>query len=102
MGISKKTKKEEGMIMSRYCSSCGKEVNPNAVVCVSCGVALEKKSDVSTGLLVLSYIMAVLMPIVGVALGIYCMCKSKVGSGVAVLVISLFFWFFWYGFFSAM
>lgn len=31
--------------MARFCSNCGKEVNENAVICVSCGCSLENRNN---------------------------------------------------------
>lgn len=31
--------------MAKFCSSCGKEVNDNAVICVNCGCSLENRSN---------------------------------------------------------
>ncbi len=60
-----------------YCTNCGKEINPNADVCVNCGAAVKKvnASDVndsnSTGLNILSF----LWPLVGLIL--YLSYKDK-------------------------
>lgn len=66
-----------------FCSKCGKEVHDDAVVCTSCGCSIGKKEQVfdesvgedkaSGGLIAVS----ILIPIVGVILGIVNLCKSK-------------------------
>lgn len=81
-----------------FCSKCGKEVHDDAVVCTSCGCSIGKKEQVfdesvgedkaSGGLIAVS----ILIPIVGVILGIVNLCKSKKKSGTTYLVAGTIAW----------
>lgn len=85
----------------KYCSACGSPMNERAVLCVKCGVpceGMDKKEEIGTSTIVCSYILAILMPILGTVAGIYLMCKKQVGHGVITLVLSLVMWAFWYAF----
>ena len=94
-----------------FCKSCGKEILAEAVVCVGCGVATDKgkESTVDTkkeasikNEIICGWIGAVVMPIVGLIVGLILLTKGKVVHGIGQIVLSIFMSFFWYGFFSAM
>lgn len=69
-----------------YCEKCGKKIDDNAMICPECGCATsnfrsnrnigtvgEEKSTLAT----LSIVFAVIMPIVGLVLGIIGVCKYQ-------------------------
>ena len=66
-----------------YCWNCGKEIDNKAVICVHCGVATdsgikEKPVDkIDNNLTVIS----VLIPIVGIILGIAKLCQDQKKAG---------------------
>ena len=90
-----------------FCKQCGNEIPDNAVVCTKCGVPtdnFEKKKEageISQGIIVAGYILAFLIPLIGGIIGIYAMVKDKPGHGIGMLVLALFSFFFWIGFFEA-
>ena len=77
-----------------FCSNCGNEIADKAVLCPKCGLEIVSKG-VSTGMLVFGYIASVLIPIVGIIIGVYAMAKSRPGHGVGMIVLSLFFTVMW-------
>jgi len=59
----------------------------------------EKEKDPLSGAIVAGYIMAFLFPIVGLILAIYLLFKGRVLHFIFLFCFSLFFGYFWYGFF---
>jgi hypothetical protein len=51
--------------------------------------------------IVLGYVMAVVIPIIGVILSFYLLAKGRIGHFVGVLALSIFMTYFWFGFWSA-
>jgi hypothetical protein len=84
-----------------FCKHCGKEINDKAVVCVGCGIPTDNKSSDGNKLVVWAYILAILMPIVGVIMGIVLLTKNKTGHGICSIIASIFAFFFWLGFMAA-
>lgn len=87
-----------------FCSACGEKIADKAVICPKCGVATENNGNqkaMGKGLIIGSYVGAVLMPIVGMILGIYLLIKKQVGHGIGALVLSVFMFYFWSGFLQA-
>lgn len=92
-----------------FCSKCGNQIDDDAIVCPKCGCATsnyhpasnkqgsqsvveEEKSTLST----LSIVFAILMPIVGLILGIVGCCKYKnpqfKNKCIAAIPISIVVW----------
>jgi hypothetical protein len=79
-----------------YCVGCGNELHEKAVICPKCGVPTENnpiKPKISRGNLIGCYIFAVIMPIIGLILGIYLLFKDQVAHGIAVLILSITAWY---------
>jgi predicted RNA-binding Zn-ribbon protein involved in translation (DUF1610 family) len=80
---------------SKYCSTCGAQIREEAVVCPKCGCATERgksqtsASTVSDGIVMASYLVGFLFPILGFVMAIYLMVKNRPGSGIGVAVVSL-------------
>jgi len=87
-----------------FCATCGAEIQDAAVICPKCGVptpnfkqpeapkadqAKPAVAQIGTGTIVLSYILALLMPILGVIAAIYLFVKGKTGHGLGVLGVSI-------------
>ncbi|MBE6858893.1 MAG: hypothetical protein E7498_05605 [Ruminococcus sp.] len=73
-----------------YCKNCGQEIRNEAVVCVHCGCSVEKKEPltedkISAAIVILSLI----IPLVGIIMGIINICKSKFRSGGIYLAIAI-------------
>lgn len=90
-----------------FCKACGSEIVETAVICPKCGTATGTASVTETPekakqLITWGYVGAVLMPIVGIILGIVNMVKGRIGHGVGQITVSVFFWMFWIGFFGAL
>lgn len=75
-----------------FCKKCGNQNSDDAIVCTNCGVPTDnyEKKDVSDGLLIAGYILALLIPIVGMIIGVIVMVKGRVGHGIAMIFIALF------------
>lgn len=80
-----------------FCKKCGKEINDEAVVCIHCGCAVDdsqakKLSDpedkVNAGIIVGT----VLIPLIGMILGIVNLCKKKTKSGGIYLGVGIGCW----------
>lgn len=86
-----------------FCSNCGKEVSDSAAACPSCGeptknqlkVDSEKKT-IGGKTIVFSYIVAVVIPIVGIVVAIYLLIRHSVGHAIGVAAVSITFMAFWY------
>lgn len=84
-----------------FCKECGAEIRDTAIMCVSCGSPTKSGStEVSKSLLVWGWITAVMMPVVGLILGIIVTVKKNWAHGIGMIVASIFFWNFWLGFMS--
>lgn len=82
-----------------YCKNCGKEIHDEAVMCVHCGVPTDnmmkgKRNNVDSaspangGLIVLS----VLIPLVGIILGIVNISQGKKHAGNVYLWTGIIVW----------
>ena len=95
-----------------FCKECGNQVVDKAVVCPKCGSPVGSKvgfspvgssvsssqSSVNGGgsgfLFGSGYVFAILIPIVGLILGI-CSCFRSSGHGIAIIALSVISWIFW-------
>lgn len=75
--------------MAKFCQSCGKEVDPKAVVCVGCGVPITVVETVVSNPNGKSKIAAGLLGIFLGALGVHNFYLGYTGKGVAQLLITL-------------
>lgn len=72
-----------------YCNKCGKEINDEAVVCIHCGCAVNNGSARNNPLApaeedkvsAIIVICTILIPLIGIILGIVNLCKKKTKSG---------------------
>ena len=76
-----------------FCSKCGQEIRDEAVVCVHCGCAVENnraaaEDKVSVGIIILT----ILIPIVGVIMGIVNLCRKLTRSGGIYLAVGIGAW----------
>lgn len=82
-----------------YCSECGDELLDKAVICPECGCATEnyKKSnnDVHGGVIVLSYLAAGAIPIIGGILVLYFLATHRIVHAITLGVITVFMYYFW-------
>lgn len=78
-----------------FCSNCGNEIADKAIMCPKCGLAMENKKEISTGGIVAGYICSVLIPIIGIIIGIYALTKGRLGHGIGMIVSSLFWTSIW-------
>lgn len=86
-----------------FCRHCGKEVLTQCKTCPGCGCDPRgNKTASDSSLIPWSYAAAVLMPLIGIILGIVLLVRLRVGHALGVLFISLFFWGFWLAFFEAL
>lgn len=79
-----------------YCRGCAKEIHESATTCPHCGaiqnpVQVQNSGEVSLAILIIGYICTFLFPIVAIGIGIYVLVKGKIGHGIAMLGLSLFF-----------
>lgn len=83
-----------------FCKKCGKEIMDEAVVCVHCGCAvspegakkLSNQTDEDDKVSVAIIIFTVLLPIIGVVMGIVNLCKKKTRSGAIYLGVGIVCW----------
>lgn len=76
-----------------YCRGCAKEIHESATTCPHCGAVQQASAsgDVSSTIIVIGYVMAVLFPLVGGGIGIYTLAKGKTGHGVGIIAASVLF-----------
>jgi hypothetical protein len=86
----------------KYCPSCGRPLALSAVLCPACGAALQKDSSVSGGTITTAYVLALLFPVLGLAMAVYLLVKGRVGHAIGVAVLSLCMIPFWVGFIEAL
>ena len=98
----------------KYCSKCGKQIMDEAVICPGCGCAVagaptvqnNQNQEESPALATVGTIFAILMPIVGLILGIIGACKYKTEDlkkkSIGVIVASIGMWVFWFFILMAM
>lgn len=79
-----------------FCKNCGKEINDNAVICVNCGAPTEttvshnfNNFDKMTGGLTA---LCILIPLVGLIIGIVKQSSGAVISGKKCIKYSLIAW----------
>ena len=83
-----------------FCKECGNEVVDRAVICPKCGSSMDSSRSLQEGtgsngfIFGLGYALAVLIPIVGIIIGIYSCFKSS-GHGIAIILLSILSWISW-------
>ncbi len=92
-----------------YCSDCGTQLLDRAVICPSCGCPTRnhkshtsQDADLTPGRIAACYVLGFLFPLGGFIGSIYLFVKGSVGHGIGVILVSLFFMFFWFGFFESL
>ncbi len=80
-----------------FCKKCGKEIMNEAVICPNCGCSTDvKDTSENVTLAALSIVLAVLVPIVGLVLGIVGTAKyrnEKYRNGcIIAIVLSIISW----------
>lgn len=97
---------------TKFCQHCGKEIMREAVICPNCGCSVDRESQKNTsekpegvGLLNCAWVFALLMPIVGLILGIIgaCVYKTKpfIKASLYAIGLSIVMMFVWSLLFSA-
>lgn len=77
-----------------FCKHCGAKINSEAISCTGCGAATDLYREyapagkVTLAGIVLSYILAVLCPLLGILAGIVLLCRKDTENGIRVLVAS--------------
>ena len=77
-----------------YCRGCAKEIHESAPTCPHCGATqkdIAGAGEVSSAILIIGYVCTLLFPIVSIGIGVYALVKGKIGHGIAILGLSLFF-----------
>ena len=78
-----------------FCQHCGNKMKREAVLCPKCGCEnnlkkKEEKEEVKGSSIVLSYVLSILFPLLGIIAGIYLIAKDKAAHGVACILLSIF------------
>lgn len=101
--------------MSKFCPSCGEELLDNAKFCKNCGTNLETNEQAQTTTnvqqsyqvekvendhkiaVILGYIFAILIPLIGVIIGIYLATRkdseSAAKHGKYIIILGAVIWF---------
>ena len=90
-----------------FCPHCGSELQfQEAEICPKCGVRIKdapkKDTEIDTKTIIISYVVAAIIPLIGFVLSIYFLIKGKILHFIGLLVVSFLFMFFWWGFLSAL
>lgn len=95
--------------MPKFCPNCGSELPfPEAEICPRCGVRIREvplpKTEESTnkGVIIISYVAAIIIPLIGLIMAIYFLVKKNVVHFVGLLLVSLIMWGFWTGVLTAL
>jgi len=88
--------------MPNFCPTCGAEIQyKEAEICPKCGVRIKEtpKADlpISKNVIILSYVAAIIVPLIGIILAFYFLIKGKVLHFIGLLAVSIFMWAFWWG-----
>ncbi|WP_298518269.1 zinc-ribbon domain-containing protein [uncultured Methanobrevibacter sp.] len=98
--------------MSKFCPNCGEELVENARFCKKCGYDLENKKENDfapasgqytpqvaekshTIAIVIGYIAAILVPIIGLIIGVYLMTRDEEKAkrhGKYVIIVAIVVW----------
>lgn len=86
-----------------YCSSCGKELSKEAVICPACGAPtrnykqMQGTQGISSGAIVALYLVGAIIPVLGVVGAIFLLVKGKTGPGIGLILVSVLMAIFWFG-----
>jgi hypothetical protein len=75
---------------------CGHSLNEDASICVMCGNIVKKKIELNIASLLFLYIMAALIPYVGIGEAIVLACLGKRKHPILITLVSVVFWCMWY------
>ena len=100
--------------MSKFCPSCGEELVENARFCKSCGMNIETMEEnpyshqqntqqfieatekSHTAAIVIGYVLAILVPLLGIIVSVYLMTRSDSSKakrhGKYVLIVAVVIW----------
>ena len=100
--------------MTKYCPACGEELIDAARFCKNCGASLDEPHQMGnthqentqqfmeasekshTAAIVIGYVMAILIPLVGLIIGIYLLTRNDSSNakrhGKYVLIVTLVVW----------
>lgn len=86
-----------------YCKNCGKEIDDKAVICVHCGVpqssvhpAQSNNPDAERKATGAEIAASILIPIVGVIMGIVYLAQGKKKAGTTALIAGIIAWLAYY------
>lgn len=96
----------------KYCQKCGKELMDEAVICPGCGCSVETVKaktaiedakdtlDIKPSMAALEIVIAVMLPIVGVVIGIIGLRKKNTtkrykNTFLITLIVSVVAWIIW-------
>lgn len=83
---------DEGLERTVFCPSCGKET---IIRSKGSNYAPISTDDDASGVIVVGYVCAVVIPFVGFFIGIYLMAKKQPGHGVATMALSILAGWIW-------
>lgn len=90
-----------------FCRNCGKEIDDKAVICIHCGVPQEdiqnntNNNEEDRKATAAEILASILLPIVGVIMGIVYLSKGKKTAGTTALIAGIVAWFVYYVLFFA-
>jgi hypothetical protein len=81
---------DDGLERTRCCPACGQETRILPVRSRYVAIRRSVKTSEFDGLIMWSYLSAVLLPFVGFFIGLYLVLKAQHGHGVAAMALSFF------------
>lgn len=85
-----------------YCRACATEMHDSALACPKCGATVRPPdAPLSSTLRKWGWVCSFVFPIGGVIIGIVALTKQAVGTGVAMILISITMISFWAAFWPA-
>ena len=91
-------------LFENRCSSCNTNIRRNETIVINNqnnNIPVNKADSLSPANIVAGYIIAILMPFIGIFVGIYMLCKGLLGHGLCVIILSISFWVVWAAILSA-
>jgi hypothetical protein len=77
-----------------FCRGCGTQIHESAESCPKCGAVQKIASPAQKGAIIGAYVGAIVLPILGIGIGIYLLVKQKWLHGILSIMISVFMWAF--------
>ena len=85
-----------------FCRACATEMHESALACPKCGATVNAPAaELSSSMRTWGWILAFVFPLGGIIIGIVALTRRAVGTGIAMIIVSLLMLSFWSAFWPA-